>query len=626
MSLRVFISCLLLFCSGLGIISSHASTHIDDATTQPHCHFKIVSTQVAQTANSNDLAPQVGWKNVVLPHDWDQDWGNYSGTAWYKIIWQRQCNAPLDQFKPAAFLIDRINMAGAVYSNGELLWHDKSLVEPLSRSWNMPRMWTLLPSTIQTGNNEILIKVVGVYTQSSGLNKIQFDSVENITQQHQQLILERRTTYAINLVITLVLGLTGLFIWLFRRKESAFGWFALTSFFWIGFISNILMTKPLPLTDTLMTTRLNIVFLLGYVSCLCLFSWHFAHQKFKKAEYLLLGLGITLSLLILMIPLAYLKHAILFCILYSCSIFLTNCLFFQWIAFKNRSAEILFLAAIFLIFIIIAIHDLIITYVDINAFFWTPFAAPITSLAISCILAWRIAQNINQVELFNQNLSSTVEKVTFDLEQSLSKKYQLEMNNIRLQERLNLSHELHDGLGGSISRSMILLDLNEHVDKAQMMSMLKLLRNDLRQVIDMDSTAGSKVPETPILWAAPIRHRFVQIFEEMEIESIWQIPATWATVPAPLQCLTLARVAEEALNNIVKHSQANQVQVSLIEIENRILILEVQDNGRGFDPLSVQQGFHVGLQSMQVRIKRLGGEFEMHSTQGETTIRAILHI
>ena len=606
-------------------MSSHASTPLNNASNA-HCHFKILSTQVAQVSHYNDPVPQTGWKTVVLPHNWDMDWRNYSGTAWYKIIWQRQCASKLDQQQPAAFLIDRINMAGAVYHNGELLWQDESLIEPLSRSWNMPRMWTLLASTIHTDRNEILVKVVGVHTQASGINNIEFSSVDDITQLYKRLVLERRSTYVINLIITLVLGLMGLFIWLFRRKESAFGWFALTSFFWIGFISNILMTKPIPLTDTLMTARLNLILLLGYVYCLCLFSWRFAHKNFKKTEYFLLGLTIIFSVILFITPVAYLREVSLFCFLYSCTVFLSNCLFFQWLAFKNRNAEVLFLAAIFLIFIIIAIHDLTIRHVDINAFFWTPFAAPFTSLAISCILAWRIAQNINQVELFNQNLSHTVEKVTVDLEHSLNKKYQLEINNIRLQERLNLSHELHDGLGGSISRSMILLDLNEHVDKAQMMSMLKLLRNDLRQVIDMGSSVGAKIPDTPILWAAPIRHRFVQIFEEMDIESIWQIPPTWVTTPAPLQCLTLARVAEEALNNIVKHSQASLVQVSLIEIENHILILEIQDNGCGFDPLSVQQGFHVGLQSMQVRIKRLGGEFEMHSTQGETTIRATLHI
>ena len=37
--------------------------------------------------------------------------------------------------------------------------------------------------------------------------------------------------------------------------------------------------------------------------------------------------------------------------------------------------------------------------------------------------------------------------------------------------------------------------------------MLKLLRDDLRQIIDSGSSIGSKVPENPKVWVAPVRHR-----------------------------------------------------------------------------------------------------------------------
>jgi hypothetical protein len=48
---------------------------------------------------------------------------------------------------------------------------------------------------------------------------------------------------------------------------------------------------------------------------------------------------------------------------------------------------------------------------------------------------------------------------------------------MRLQECLNLSHELHDGLGGSLVRSMILVDKQDKIDKQHVL-ILKLLRND----------------------------------------------------------------------------------------------------------------------------------------------------
>ena len=54
------------------------------------------------------------------------------------------------------------------------------------------------------------------------------------------------------------------------------------------------------------------------------------------------------------------------------------------------------------------------------------------------------------------------------------------------------------------------------------------------------------------------------------------------------------------------------------------LILEIQDNGVGFDLNTVQAGFHVGLQSMQIRVERIGGIFEIESEPHRTIIRATL--
>jgi signal transduction histidine kinase len=328
---------------------------------------------------------------------------------------------------------------------------------------------------------------------------------------------------------------------------------------------------------------------------------------------------------LLFTPNAYLTKSLLITFLYAGLVFIFNCLLFQWIAFKKPKVDILLLAFIFLIYLVIIVHDLyIMLHHDDQELYWTPFTAPITSLAISFILAYRISQNVSRIEKFNQTLEETVETVTFDLEQSLEKKHQLQIDNMRLQERLNLSHELHDGLGGSIVRSMILLEHSEHIEKQQVLSMFKLLRNDLRQVIDSGTSLGEKVPENPIMWAAPLRHRFVQLFEEMEIESTWVFAENWLLKPPPLICLTLSRVAEEALTNIIKHSQASDVEVALVENERQQLILTIQDNGIGFEVDQVQSGLHVGLQSMQVRVKRIGGSFEIHSQQGFTLIRAIL--
>jgi len=79
----------------------------------------------------------------------------------------------------------------------------------------------------------------------------------------------------------------------------------------------------------------------------------------------------------------------------------------------------------------------------------------------------------------------------------------------------------------------------------------------------------------------------------------------------------LYRVAQEALHNIVKHARADMVVLRLAEETNEI-ILEVRDNGRGFDPAGPFPG-HLGLRSMHERVAKMGGSLAIESVPGQGT-------
>jgi signal transduction histidine kinase len=85
----------------------------------------------------------------------------------------------------------------------------------------------------------------------------------------------------------------------------------------------------------------------------------------------------------------------------------------------------------------------------------------------------------------------------------------------------------------------------------------------------------------------------------------------------------LYRIAQEALHNIVKHAQAQHVEVRMWHDDNSIS-LTVRDDGRGFDTAQSFPG-HVGLQSMPERAKKLGGTVTVDSAPGGgTTVTARL--
>lgn len=78
----------------------------------------------------------------------------------------------------------------------------------------------------------------------------------------------------------------------------------------------------------------------------------------------------------------------------------------------------------------------------------------------------------------------------------------------------------------------------------------------------------------------------------------------------------LFRLVTEALNNSLKHAGASQVSVN-IQPEDSLIVLEVWDNGSGFDPIQAYPG--MGLQNMRERVSALGGRFELSSQPGSGT-------
>jgi signal transduction histidine kinase len=98
------------------------------------------------------------------------------------------------------------------------------------------------------------------------------------------------------------------------------------------------------------------------------------------------------------------------------------------------------------------------------------------------------------------------------------------------------------------------------------------------------------------------------------------IPGQIANLPPEVK-QTYYRVAQEALENVVLHANAQGVSVSL-KNRNRQLILVVSDDGRGFTNESSTQDDQLGIKGMRERAELIGGRLEVESSEGTgTTIR-----
>jgi len=591
---------------------------------EPACTAQVLAIQVAKgDAGGSRPAPQAPWQTVTLPDDWSARWPGYGGTAWYRIDWQRRC--PGEGAGQVALVLESVIMAGEVYINDERIWSDPQLTEPLSRSWNMPRYWIIPDALTRDGVNTLWVRVVGVAGQSPGLGPVYLGGQRAMLERYENLWWSNRTLFTLNIIVSAVMGGLCFCIWLMRREQRTYGWYALMALFWVMFIANVLVTSPWPFPDSATSARANIMALVLYVACFCIFTWRFGGQALPRIEKALWALSAVLLAMVAFLPQAHQPGVQLAVVLIVSAVFFINCLQFPFHAWRTRRPEHIMLAACLLVFFAASAHDLLrmLKLIDSDASY-TPFTSVVVTLCLSAVLGLRHARSVRRIERFNQELADGIEQARTELATTLEREHTLALANARLQDRLQIAHDLHDGLGGSLVRMMAMVEqASEPVQRQQFLSMLKLLRDDLRQTIDSGSSAGVKVPATPREWIAPLRHRFMQLFDELDIAADWRFPEQWRTPPSALQCMALTRLVEESLVNVLKHSRARQVELELRQTEPGRLELRIEDNGVGFDVAAVlRAGISVGMRSMHTRIARVGGELDVASRPGQTVLVA----
>ena len=215
-------------------------------------------------------------------------------------------------------------------------------------------------------------------------------------------------------------------------------------------------------------------------------------------------------------------------------------------------------------------HDLLLLFKRIDGLSYIPYTSIAVLIGMSAVQGLRHARSVRRIERFNEELEISVQRARDELAVTLAREHELALAHSRLQDRLDIARDLHDGLGGSLVRMTALVEQSgAPLQNRQFLSMLNLLRNDLRQTIDSGASADMKPPATPREWIAPLRHRYTQLFDELGIEVRWDVPASWIVPPSALQCLALTRLIEEGLTNVIKHSRAGRVAVRLAQPDPR---------------------------------------------------------
>ncbi|MGC7405728.1 7TM diverse intracellular signaling domain-containing protein [Pandoraea pneumonica] len=572
--------------------------------------------------------PDVGWERVTLPDVWRQRWPHYDGVVWYRLTWQEP--APV---QARGLLLEYLNMAGAVYLNGSLLSRDDSLVEPLTRAWNTPRYWVVEAPALRPGLNTLLVRVSGLSAYSPGLGPVVGGAPADIHARYEREQWVRRDLQLFSLAITVTLGVFVLTLWLYRRAETAYGWFSAMSFTWWLYAVNQVATRPWPFTNNDAWEVFVSIAFLAYCGCFAMFVLRFCGRRMPRIETAMwTTFGIGAGWLVVMPHQSIETTRAIWAVIPGVT-YLASCLLLFALTWRERQLEQRVVSLCALTFVIAGTHDFLVFFgVLASNVYYTAQTSQVLMIGMAIVLARRFAENARRIERFNDELRVGIDNARDELALTLNRQHELEVVNARLAERLDLAHDLHDGLGGALVSSIAAIEHAPHtLPPERFLGLLKELRDELRIVIDTAATqqsGGLTLAEQ----IAPLRHRITVLFESQKIECDWRLDGIDACELSAAQSLELLRILQEALTNVLKHSRASRVQIDVrhhADRDGKRITLRVEDNGIGFDighEHAVPHREGAGLHSMRRRAQRLGGTMTLTRENAWTVLQVSVEI
>jgi signal transduction histidine kinase len=202
------------------------------------------------------------------------------------------------------------------------------------------------------------------------------------------------------------------------------------------------------------------------------------------------------------------------------------------------------------------------------------------------------------------------------------------IQDVREQERLSLAREVHDDMGSMLTAIKLDISwLGNRLNNNEPLLADKI--KDIENLVSKCAEAASNI-------ARNLRPSALDCFgiiaaieiEGKEFEQRTNISCVFETIdegvaPAPNIAITLFRIFQETLNNIIKHAHASKVRVAIYNRKNDLELI-VSDNGRGLNEPDRSKPRSFGLRGIQERVARFNGEvqFKGKPEQGTTiTVR-----
>lgn len=238
-------------------------------------------------------------------------------------------------------------------------------------------------------------------------------------------------------------------------------------------------------------------------------------------------------------------------------------------------------------------------------------------MVILAALAWINLQN--RRKLFNQETRIQAQKI-----KELEQERQLSIADAVMQgqekERSRLARDLHDGLGGMLSgikQALFAMKGNQILPETSAAALSQVVSDLDRSINELRHIARNMMPEALVRFGLndALEDFCDHLQQSGELKIHFQSFGMEERLPQETE-VVLFRIAQELLNNVVRHAKATNALVQLLRDKGR-LSLTVEDDGKGFDAATLDKVQGIGWVNIRSRANYLGGELDVRSAPGQ---------
>jgi signal transduction histidine kinase len=540
--------------------------------------------------------------------------------ASYKDRWFRAAlNIDRTTVESQAVYFPNVIQNVAVYLDGNIVGASAELDRPTTLNWNMPQLFVLPARALSPGNHDLHIRI---YTGIGGTGRLAPFAVGPLPQL--TLLYQRRAwaqfygPQAISLAVALI-GTISFLLWLRRRDETAFGYFALVCVIWI--VRNMHLIKHDPAMPTFffyVVTHSSVVWLSAAIYVFC---FRMLGKRFPRLEMAWWAYATLCTL-----ALSFTDHVSFWPIARTmlappqlAAVVLVA--YLGWQLWIRREADIMLLLIATTGTVLLGIYDTLLWQNKLP--FPRIYLMPYASLLFVAVAGWALVDRFvraqSQFEQLNRELESRVRDRETELAQNYAKLANLERERTIVTERQRILRDIHDGLGSQLLTSISLVERGQ-MQSSEVAAVLRECVDDLRLAIDSLRPTGADL----LAVLGNLRYRLEPRLAAAGIAMVWHIDDTPPLPPLNSESvLNIMRMVQEALTNTVKHARASKVHVTLkFDEKTKRHCLTISDNGCGFDTHNRHRGD--GLRNMQMRADKGRASVKIESSEKGTAVMILL--